>query len=390
LITVTTPTLIAYKGPTSQTGLAATSEFPSVEFGGKSESFDQIAEGLKKQAIIAVLPMWNSHEGEIVKSRVLELLFDGKARLHQLWPRAITFECVVRRAGTGKNIGRTLSVLVARTQCSRFIEERRASFEDRPSTVDAYDEFVRDTSVDAVLCAPGQNTGGFPTLADNAANPVNFTTFALLGCISSKEWSKAEWGPLYDALTPRTRSYAGVQMPIQVSTSDDQEQLLVDLTDGAESIDDLPNVLFVTRRPEGMCGLIIEGDIGFLGTRVILEERYSTDISVNPDIGESPSQYRERTRDFFKGEFSVLASGEFLRHIGSKTCLFACPPLGMITHGFDAEVVEPVFRRIINKWFELFDNGIRCTEPQRSFFEKHLNDYYDKGGDFVEFVDVGL
>lgn len=384
------PTLVAYKGATSQTGLAAKSEFPGVEFGGEPETFDEIADGLRKKEMAAVLPRWNSHEGEIVKARALELLFDGEARLHKLWPRAIVFECLVRQQAFGDTIGRTLSVHVAETQCSRFLEESRAYFEGRPSTVDAYDEFSRDESVDAVLCAPGQNAMGFPRLAENAANPVNFTTFALLGCLGSKDWRETEWGRLYGALTPRTRAYAGVQMPILVSTSDDQEQLLVDLTDGAQSIDDLPNVLFVTRRPEGACGLIIEGDIGFLGTRVILDEEYSTDILVNPDIGESPSKYRERTREFFECEFTVLASGGFMRHIGANTCLFACPPLGMITHGFDAKVVEPVFRRIISKWFELFDNGIRCTEQQRLFFEKHLNDYYDQGADFAEFVDVGL
>jgi prephenate dehydratase len=387
---MTSPVLIAYKGPTSQTGLAAQSEFPGVTFCGNSETFDEIASGLREREMVAVLPMWNSHEGEIVKARALELLFEGHARLHKLWPRAIKFECVARREGTGEAIGRTLSVHVASTQCSRFLEERKASFEGRPSTVEAYNEFSRDPSVDAVLCAPGQNTGGFPRLVENAANPVNFTTFALLGCISSRDWSQTKWGSLYGALTPRVLAYVGVQMPIQVSTSDDQEQLLVDLTDGAESIDDLPSVLFVTRRPEGVCGLLIEGNIGFLGTRITLDEGYSTDVLVNPDLGQSPSQYRERTREFFERGFKVLAKGEFLRHIGANTCLFACPPLGMITHGFDAKVVEPVFRRIINKWFELFDNGIKCTKRQRSFFKKHLNDYYDKGMDFVKFVDVGL
>ncbi len=387
---MTRPTLIAYKGQTSQTGLAAKSEFPGVVFGGKSETLDDIAAGLKNQAMVAVLPMWNSHEGEITKARVVELLFDGESRLYKLWPCAIQFECLVKSSDCTESIGRTISVHVAETQCSHFLAEKKATFEGRSSTVDAYEEFSCDSSVDAVLCAPGQNVGGFPTFQTNAANPVNFTTFALLGCLASKHWPETEWGSLHSALTPRTRAYAGVQMPILVSTSDDQEQLLQDLTDGTNSIDDLPNVLFVARRPEGMCGLIIEGDTGFLGARVITEDGYSTDIIVNPDIGESPSQYRQRINEFFEKDFSVLAAGEFIRHIGSNTCLFACPPLGMITHGFDPEVVEPVVRRIINKYFELFDNGIACTASQRAFFQKYLDDYYDKGADFVEFVDVGL
>jgi len=82
----------------------------------------------------------------------------------------------------------------------------------------------------------------------------------------------------------------------------------------------------------------------------------------------------------------------FIRHKSDKndTCFIACPSLEIIMHGFEDEVIEPVARLLIYKYFELIDAGIGCSTTQRDFFEKHKEAYYEHGMDFIEFIDVGL
>jgi hypothetical protein len=62
----------------------------------------------------------------------------------------------------------------------------------------------------------------------------------------------------------------------------------------------------------------------------------------------------------------------------------------LITHGFEKSIVEPAVRRIITKYFELFVNGMACSDKQRDFFERHKPFYLDKGPDFISFDDVGI
>ena len=231
------PRIIAYKGKGSQTGLAAALEFPGVDFQGARESFDEIADMLRKGPVIAALPMWNSHEGEITKSRVLELLFDNQAKLYRLWPKIIQFECIAKGSGHQDvaEVRTIVSVSVAETQCSRFISTSGASFVGVEATTVAYERFCQDPAIDAALCAPGQNKGGFLRLCVDAANPMNFTSFALLACVDSARWGSAQWGPLHGTVSHRDGLYCGVQMPISSVTSEDQEALLDNLTADAST-----------------------------------------------------------------------------------------------------------------------------------------------------------
>jgi hypothetical protein len=389
---VVTPKLIAFRGRSSQTGLAAASEFPGIDFQGASETFDEIADMLRRGLAIAALPMWNSHEGEITKSRVLELLFDNQAKLYRLWPKQIQFECISKALGREdvaepKTI---VSVGVAETQCSRFIKTRGASFVPVEATTVAYERFCEYPAFDAALCAPGQNKGGFLCLCADASNPMNFTSFALLACVESAGWGSEQWGPLHGALSQRDGLYCGVQMPISSVASEDQEALLTDLTADAAAVDDIPRVLFVAKRPPDRCGLLIESTAPILSWDILADEGYSTKITVNRDLGETASRYTPRIYDFLDRGYHEQIAHDFVRHTGTRTCFFACPPLRIITHGFEDHVVEPVVRRVILKYFELIDSGIGCSDAQREFFEKYKDAYYERGVDFITFVDVGL
>ncbi len=383
------PAVLAYKGPSSQTGLAVKEEFPTVNILGDKESFDEIVEILQTKAILAVLPLWNSHEGEITKARVLEMLFDKKARLYRMWPKPIQFECLTRSIGPIRTV---ISVTVAAAQCSQFISQIGAQFIKVASTVEAYEIFKTNTNIDAVLCAPKQNKDMFNVVKTNAANPLNFTTFALLGENSTERWSEKDWGALYAELKPAQGVYFAVQMPIRTfSSSEDQEIFLDALMSDAIAVEDIPRVLFVARRRPGLCGLLIEAQQSILTHDILTEEGYSEEITVIPNVGETNSPYPLRIKELFGQIYPGYDSHDFIRHRGAQTCFYAIPPLDIITHGFEEEVVEPVVKQIVNKYFELYDrSAIECSPTQRAFFEKYKTQYYQYGKDFIKFEDIGL
>jgi hypothetical protein len=392
------PKLIVYRGPTSQTGVAVSGEFPDINPKWKDESiwkgkeFNDIKTSLLEEPALAILPMWNSHKGEIDASHAFEMIFQQLVKLHTLWPKPIIFECVGKGGIKLKDIKKIISVDAAKEQCSKFIKDIGAEFVPAKATTDAFEIFKRRDDIHAVLCTPGQNTDNFKVLCKNAANPVNLTTFALLACLVSETWGESAWGSLYRKLNPKTRVYFGVQMPIRnVAFSDDQKALFGELTAEIDSIKDIPKILFVTRRTLDKCGLLIEAEQEALPDDILTDEGYSTEIKVIQDIGETHSNYTERMRYFLSNEFSGHVKHDFVRHqsVENYTCFFACPPLEIIIHGFEENVVEPVMRLLIDKYFELYNNGIKCTETQIKFFKKYNEEYLEQGMDFIEFVDIG-
>jgi prephenate dehydratase len=389
-MTMPNPQIIVYKGPTSQTGLATKEEFPGVAFRGNKESFEEIAGMIEKSAILAILPMWNSHEGEITKAKVLGLLFENKAKLYRAWPKMIPYECICKSNNKRGKTPKVISVHVAKTQCSKFLKKISADFIPADSTVDAYEKFHRSDDIDMVLCAPGQNKYGHKVLCTHAENPMNFTSFAFLGCLESKTWSHRQWGILHNLLLDQaTGEYFGVQMPIStLITYEDQEELLSALAADRGTLDEVPKVLFVTKRSPSECGLLIESGFNTLPSHILTEGGYSSEVKVILDVGVTNSRYPDRINSFIKRNSLTAKKCDFIRHIGTNTCFFACPVLGVVTHGFEAAIVEPVVRRVIVKLFELIDSGISCSKIQQVFFKKYKKTYYDKGIEFIKFMDI--
>lgn len=386
------PAVFAFKGATSQTGQATCHEFPEIELVPGEPSLAEITDAVKKPQNLGVLPIWNSHVGEIKELQAFELLFQRSAKLLRLWPSTIRFECLISEgASKSRKIRTIVSVHVAEIQCSEFVKKIGAIFMAKGSTVDAYREFCNTTNFDAALCAPGQNQHGFKVFCPDAANPINFTTFVLLGHRNCTDWSPEQWGSWHARLFPATGVFFGVEMPIRtVSLSEDQQQLLSDLTIDASKIDDIPKVVFVSRRREDSCGLLFEANGSSFDGDIITEDGYSARVTVIPEIGVYNKKYSERTYEYLEKEHSAVLERDFVRHIGRKTCFYACPPLQLITHGFEHSVVEPVIKRVIAKYFELYINGMDCSSAQQDFFERHKTEYLDKGPDFFLFQDVGI
>ena len=81
-----------------------------------------------------------------------------------------------------------------------------------------------------------------------------------------------------------------------------------------------------------------------------------------------------------KRDYQTEESPDFVCHVGGKEAyFFACPSLGMLTHGFERHVVEKVFRDYVVRCFALIDNRIISgTKEQLIFFEKYKSRYYEK------------
>jgi prephenate dehydratase len=386
------PQMMVFAGSSSQTGRAAGHAYPGTQaIWQREDDFDDICRRLASEPVLAFLPMWNSHGGEIKPSKALAELFEDRARLHDLWPERIEWQCIQKDKGAA--VCRITSVSAAEPQCSRFIAESNAKFIGNKSTVKAYQEFRSDSTIDAALCAPGQNTDGFNVVADEVSNPVNFTTFALLGHTGSIGWADDQFGCLRTHLITATRCYCGIEMPApQEQMSEAFIEILSALTRDVQELEEVPQVVFVTEREPGTCGLVIETDIADALSSIMDEGGPVPDLKIHAQFGRGKTKYSKRVYEFLRNApgFAASIDKDFVRHIGDDACFFACPVFEIMTHGADLLLVESVVRWIINKYFELIDIGVGCSEQQRTFFEKYRDAYHKRGASFVTFEDVGL
>jgi hypothetical protein len=385
---MTVPDIIVFKGQKSQTGIAFQKEFPGVGFEETDYEFSDIKDIMLGKSLQVALPIWNSHAGEVTVSFALSMIFDEEARLYLLWPDEIKFECLTRKTEDSSK-KKLISVSVAEDQCSKFIKVNKYVFSRASSTTKAYEEFKEDDSYEAVLCAPGTNVDQFNILNANAANPINFTTFALLGSLDSRDWGDVEWGQLSNKVCKKNRVFTALQIPFNKTFSDSQEELFDSLIEDAATIADVPKVLFVAKYDLSNCRILIEAGEGFEPSEVLNEDGADEDISLLTDVGRSAEKYSDRIKEFLR-EYDILESNDFIRHKGTKTCFFACPALGIFTHGFETDVTEFIVLQLIKKCFNLLGrldpNG--TDTAAHALYEKYEKQYQDSGVDFIEFVDV--
>ncbi len=387
--------VIAYKGARSQTGLAAMERFPELTLQGGTESFQEITKILCRSNALGILPVWNSHEGEIPKTEILNSVFEEKLKVQELWSKRITFECHVKTGIKQSNIKKVISVSVAENQCSKFIDMLRrkgATFHGRSSTVDALNEFSVDDSFNAILNAPHQCEGrGFVKLKEDVSNPVNFTTFTLVGNVSQKFWNGRPWKPLRDNALPKNNIVFGVEMDTpKTGFSESQHSLFEQLTQDLKDLNQIAKVLFVVKREGGRCGILFESSLDFRKHENVSmepdDEGMMPNITIKRNIGMTNRAYVNNCFDLFAREFPTILKHDFVKHKGANACFYACPPLNIFTHGFDATVVEQVVRKIIDLSFNLIDNGIFCSKAQQIFFKKYKKRYYERGVKFIQFT----
>lgn len=382
------PKLIVFKGPLSQTGVAFKSEFSDIVFDDNQLGFDEIHLEIQRESLIASLPIWNSHVGEIEISHALTMLFNEQARLYYLWPSRIIFECLIKNVScSSKNL---ISVKVAKQQCSDFIKKGNYNFIEKGSSVEAYEIFKADETILGVLSAPGANIDGFKLLEKDAANPINFTTFGILGSYDSEKWSESDWGSLSKSVSPSNRIFTAIQMPLSNVLTESQEELFDSLVEDANSVHDIPKIIFVSRYEHSKCRLLIEGATN-IPPYVIGDSGADSDIKIITNIGNAKDDYSKKAYDLIEGILDI-SNMDFIEHLGVNTCFYACPALGIITHGFEKESTELIVRHLIKKHFELLSQLGMSDNPQDSekLYLKYKEEFQMHGKDFIKFTPVGI
>jgi prephenate dehydratase len=389
--------VIAYAGKRSQSGLAARERFPYLDLQGGTESFQEIIKVLCGSEALGILPIWNSHKGEIPKTEIINSIFEEKLKVQELWPKKIIFECHVKKGIKQGNIKKVISVDVAEDQCSNFIDmlkRKGATFHGYPSTKVALNGFLADNSFNAILNAPNQCDGkGLVKLKEDVSNPVNFTTFTLVGNVSQKLWKGRSWKSLRDNALPKKNIVFGIEMDIpKTGFSESQHSLFEQLTQDTKDLNQIAKVIFVVKREGGRCGILFESSLDFRKHENVSmdpdDEGIMPNITIKRNIGMTNRAYVNNCFDLFSKEFPSILKHDFVKHEGVNACFYACPSLNLFTHGFDSVVVEDVVKKIIDLSFHLIDNGIFCSQAQRIFFKKYKKRYYEKGVDFIRFITI--
>jgi hypothetical protein len=370
------PAIFCPGGVNSQSGTAVKERYPgaTIETCGKIPG---VLTMLETNDGPYVIPIWNSHEGEVkAAAYVWDHIEEAKIKITDAWAKTIDF-WFVRRSGSATSYGIIGSVAVAGTQCSGFLKERNVTLEKCELTTVAFDKYRQGAQWDGVLVAPGQGKGetGFDVILEQTANPNNFTSF--LRFVPSRAFVMND---------PDAKSwFTGVRMPSFGATLGDTEQSFFDQMLGAvENLNDMPKLVFVFNR-DAKVGLLFEGMRLHAGDLLDAEQLEGDDISIYEDAGATAKLYTKELSDLFAQKFPVLNQDDFILHRGVSTCLFACPPLDLYTHGYQVETVEPVIRFYVSRLFQLWDEGAKCTPAQIAFFERHQDSWQDKGSEFMQF-----
>ena len=366
-------------GTVSQTGTAARERYCGVNI----ESCEDIAEARESLDVNDgpyAIPIWNSNQGEVDAAKyVWDFIEEEKIKLFDLWPKRIEF-WFVTKAGERTEYGKIGSVVVAETQCANFLSQQKADLDPCRLTNIAFDRYKAGAQWDGVLVAPGQGEDelGYEVVNKETANNNNFTSFVTLTPWNSNKITMVN---VSSWLTGVTMSSLGA------SLDDDQSAFFGSIFSDSPTFLDIPKLIFVFDRIEKV-GLLFEGQSFSSGDFLDAEELERGEILVHENVGELENAYTKELEALFDSEFPDLKNNDFILHRGEKTVLFACPPLGIYTHGYEEETVVPVVRLYIDKVFEFIDNGGKCAAEQTAFFNKHKSSWEKKRSEFMKFTVV--
>jgi len=372
------PSIFCPGGYNSQTGKAVVKRYVGVSVEKCGENIQAIRDHFENGGLGPyVVPIWNSHEGEVRAAEyVWDYIQEARIKVTDIWPDRIEF-WFIRRAGNLTSYKKIGSVRVAGTQCSSFLLKQGAELVPCDLTTVAFDKYRKGELWDGVLIAPGEgeNEEGYEVAEKNTANPNNFTSF--LNFIPAKEF-------VFDSKSVKSW-LTGVTMPSFGTSLGEVEQSFFDqLMSPITDLINIPKLIFVLKRTAKV-GLLFEGVQLHSGDLLDVEEEETRDISIFENAGVMSNLYTNELQNLFSKEFPDLQNEDFFIHHGVKTCLFACPPLGLYTHGYEIETVEPVVRFYISRLFQCWDDGAKCTQAEKDFFERHKKDWEEKQSEFINF-----
>lgn len=363
-------------GHASQTGVATAMRYDDIDIISSCEKISELLKKLDSSFGPHVIPIWNSHQGSITPAEFIwDLIEDSKIKIYDLWPKKIEF-WHVKRNGSKSAFGKVGSVQVAETQCSNYFLENSIELAPYGLTTTAFDDYKSGAKLDGVLIAPQTNLEpGFECVSIATANLYNFTSFITF--------------MVEDRLTEEYEIYltAVMIMPIDDGLGDVEQALFEGLFSRASHINEIHRLTYVVSRT-GRTGLLFEGAKLFAGDILDADQISNNNIGFYEEVGVLEKSYSDELRDFFDEKFQNLNNSDFILHVGQASCMFACPLLGIYTHGYDVATVEPVVRFYISQFFEAIYNGIECTKEQMELFNRHKNTWESNQSNFIVFTQV--
>jgi len=379
---MSTATIFCPGGSGSQTGEAVKKRYPKSNIQTCGDSIANVPQLLETNTGPYVIPIWNSHQGEIQAANfVWNQIEEAKIKLADLWAKSIQF-WFVSRTGDRTSHREIGSVPVAETQCSGFLKRRGAKLKPYSLTTVAFTEYRTGAALDGVLVAPGQgeNDANYKVVSKKTANPNNFTSFVRLAPVRAhREDIKA--GSRLTGVTMR---------PLGVSLKDAEQSFFAEMLGTAKDLKDIPKLIFVLKRTAKI-GLLFEGPQLYASDLLDAEDTERGDVRIHEDVGAIAKPYAEELHELFQREFPNLQREHFILHrgAGGNTCLFACPALGLYTHGYEIETIEPVIRFYISKLFQRWNQGdLDCTPVQAKFFQRYKSSWQKKGAEFIKFKEI--
>jgi len=367
-------------GATSQTGTAVAERYPGCSISSCGKILD-VFEQLESNAGPYALPIWNSHQGEVEDAKdVWKCIEESKIKISDIWAKKIEF-WFLKRTVSVISYGIIGSVKVAKTQCSAFLEQKSAQFKGYPLTNDALQAFQDGAELDGVLITPNQCEHGvnYEVAATETANPNNFTSFVTF--VPTRAFD-VDFSTANSVLT-------GITMGALGSYSSDAERSLFEkMFHTVTDLNHIPKLIFVFDR-DSRVGLLFEGKRLDEGDLADADEIERDELSIHGDAGATTRCYTEELRELFRLNFPSLNSDDFIVHHGVDTCLFACPPLDLYTHGYNADAVERAVRYYISELFQCWTNGgMTCTAEQDKFFERYKDSWEENRSEFMQFKPI--
>lgn len=369
-------------GEISQSGKAVQKRYcgASIKDAGKIDSIPELLKDINDKPFVT--PIWNSNQGEIEKSEyVWNMVRNSDIKILDIWPKRIEFLCLVRDGFTlpFRKIG---SVIVATTQCSKFLDEHKCSidvgsFSDYALSSDALKAFNNnEDGLDGVLVPPGNDYTDFSVFEENSENENNFTSFMTIS------------EPSFDISKDNQVSFlTGVSMQTLKGEIIDkvQQSFFQKIFEECNHVNEFPSLIFVFNRANEM-GLLFEDGVGFSeGDFLDAEQIEEGSVVVHEDIGALDKAYSLELKELISAEFDSLDNKDFFKHQGDRASLFSCPPLGIYTHGFNDEIVMEVVVYYLNLLFQyIFNYPDNCENEHIEFFKKYECQWQSEGLKFFE------
>jgi len=330
-----------------------------------------------KQGQEGFLPFWNSHAGEVTQSTVIDSLDNEEVMVTEMLPEEIKFSCISKQDTRVIKEDKVISVHVAEQQCSAFINETGIVFTPGASTTQAFDRFKKEDFKAFLGAKENIEDTAFHLYQENVSNPYNFTSFALL-----QKYSPQIEGEKILSL---------VEMPNPSENDGSIQHMFLDTLfgDSGESMDDLAKPTFIRLKEDGRIHLIIEHH-DEAGEDIISEDSDELEVTTKK-IGSLDKPYGLLAKNMLSNTFGLNnGSHDFLKHIGTQSCLFFCPALNIYLHGYNAGIVEDFIRRVLEKYFVKYSEGLSINGEQQVFFDRNFDAFKASSMREFEFVDIAM